>query len=659
MNSLFSCQIASAGFFAVIFFADTVKKHLPNRRTIFFQLFLCFMMLSSVFATAADLAGEYGEPGFILDMIQGIFLFLQMITCLMLHCYILSVDYQLHFRLSIDSVASLRAVGGCLYLVVASVLLLSSPWTHLCFYGDGGGGIVRTPVFWGLNLILLGMFVYDIGVVWLRCLKYSRRKRMMCLFLIIDFFAMLVAELFQMPGISFFKVATLFFAYMFYLSLQSPDFFVDNATGTFNRNGFFEIFQERLAYGKETSCLIIRVRNYQAMNQIYGGEVLRKVQRRIANALVGECGEKGVFHIGSSTFAIISKSREGTLALYDKLKEVLPQNWVLKNQVVNQEYSFYEITYPLDGEDFEELVQRIHYARSDHESTHKSGELVRLRSDEMEKSDEKREVASLVEEAIMDDSIELHFQPIFSFAKGRITSLEVLARLKDRNRKYINPEFFIHVAEENHTIIQLGEQIFRKACIFASYNHIFDYGIEDININLSPAQCRYEHLTEDFVRIADQYGIPMEKMHLEITESEFTDKDAVSRTLARLKETGAKVALDDFGTGNSTLSNILELPVDFVKIDKSLVWSFAEGKNQFLNELMPMIKAEGKKIIAEGIESADHIDIIKKLQGDYLQGYYYSRPLPEKEFLRFLLKFNKKVKEGEEKVVMDQKKAFG
>lgn len=482
---------------------------------------------------------------------------------------------------------------------------------------------------------------------------------MMCLFLIIDFFAMLVAELFQMPGISFFKVATLFFAYMFYLSLQSPDFFVDNATGTFNRNGFFEIFQERLAYGKETSCLIIRVRNYQAMNQIYGGEVLRKVQRRIANALVGECGEKGVFHIGSSTFAIISKSREGTLALYDKLKEVLPQNWVLKNQVVNQEYSFYEITYPLDGEDFEELVQRIHYARSDHESTHKSGELVRLRSDEMEKSDEKREVASLVEEAIMDDSIELHFQPIFSFAKGRITSLEVLARLKDRNRKYINPEFFIHVAEENHTIIQLGEQIFRKACIFASYNHIFDYGIEDININLSPAQCRYEHLTEDFVRIADQYGIPMEKMHLEITESEFTDKDAVSRTLARLKETGAKVALDDFGTGNSTLSNILELPVDFVKIDKSLVWSFAEGKNQFLNELMPMIKAEGKKIIAEGIESADHIDIIKKLQGDYLQGYYYSRPLPEKEFLRFLLKFNKKVKEGEEKVVMDQKKAFG
>ena len=79
---------------------------------------------------------------------------------------------------------------------------------------------------------------------------------------------------------------------------------------------------------------------------------------------------------------------------------------------------------------------------------------------------------------------------------------------------------------------------------------------------------------------------------------------------------------------------------NYVKIDKSLVWSFADGKNQFLNDLMPMIKAEGKKIIAEGIETEDHIEIIKRLQGDYLQGYFYSKPLPEAEFVRFLQKFN-------------------
>ena len=83
-----------------------------------------------------------------------------------------------------------------------------------------------------------------------------------------------------------------------------------------------------------------------------------------------------------------------------------------------------------------------------------------------------------------------------------ITSVEVLARLKDREKNYINPEYFIHIAEENHSIIALGEQIFRKACIFASQYHIFDYGIEEMNINLSPVQCRYDNLIERFVEIA-------------------------------------------------------------------------------------------------------------------------------------------------------------
>ena len=601
MIDLFSFQVASAGFFAIIFFANMVKKQLPTRRTVFFQLFLVLMLLSSVFAIVADLSLDYGESVLLIEIIQGLFIFFQIMCCLMMHCYILSVAYRLNFRLSVHSASGWRAVAFCFYTVIMMVMVLSSPWTHWCFYVRGNGSVVCTSAFLGMVGILAVMLLYDMGVVYFWCRRYSWKRRLMCGALIGSLLLLAMAQIFQLPGLGFFKVVVLFFVYMFYLSQQSPDFFVDNATGAYNRNGFFEIFQERVAYGRETACLIMRVRNYRSMNQIYGEEVLRTVQRRIAKILAEQCREGDIYHIGSSTFAIFARSRADVRVLYEKLHELIPETWTLNNQVVSQEYSFYEISYPQDGDDFEELVQRIHYARSDHESTHKAGQLVHLRSDVMEQSDEKREVASLVEEAIMDDSIELHFQPIFSFEKGKITSLEVLARLKDRNRKYINPEFFIHVAEENHTIIQLGEQIFRKACIFASYNHIFDYGIEDININLSPAQCRYEHLTEDLVGIADRYGIPMEKMHLEITESEFKDKDAVSRTLSRLKETGAKVALDDFGTGNSTLSNILELPVDFVKIDKSLVWSFAEGKNQFLNDLMPMIKAEGKKIIAEGI----------------------------------------------------------
>ena len=78
------------------------------------------------------------------------------------------------------------------------------------------------------------------------------------------------------------------------------------------------------------------------------------------------------------------------------------------------------------------------------------------------------------------------------------------------------------------------------------------------------------------------------------------------------------------------------MPIDFVKIDKSLLWSYASGDNEFLNELMPMIRGEGKKIIAEGIETEEHIEILRRMGGDFLQGYYYSKPLNEENFIRFL-----------------------
>lgn len=627
-------EIASAGFFVILFFSDLVKKRLPTRRNCIFQFMMCFMMLAALFNIEADASVEYGESLMISIILQALAIFSEFMTLSFLHYYIMALSNRLTIRrnpVSIISPICVAVIGGC---------ILSTPWTGLCFYFEVDETFHWQVLYYIFVTIILVTLVHDCIQLAIFCKEYSMKKRLLCIGLVVAYILRTILMVYHVPELQLLKVLNVFFMYAFYLSLQSPDFFVDNATGEFNRNGFFEVLQERWAYGEHTTCFLIRVRNYRAMNQIYGGENLRAVQRKIGDILSAKVDNRAIYHIGSSTFAVLLESKAQAKELYDAVKEDICEVWSIGRHIINQEYSYYYSSYPEDGESLNDMIQRIHYARSDHESHHQPGELIHLKDESVAHAEEKKEVAHLVEEAIMDNSIELHFQPIFSFEKKKITSLEVLARLKDRDKKYINPEFFIHVAEENHTIIPLGEQIFRKACIFASQNNIFDYGIEDININLSPAQCRYEGLTDRLVAIASEYGIPMQKMHLEITESEFTDKEAVERTLYRLKETGAKVALDDFGTGYSTLSNILELPVDYVKIDKSLVWSFADGKNQFLNDLMPMIKAEGKKIIAEGIETEDHIEIIKRLQGDYLQGYFYSKPLPEAEFVRFLQKFN-------------------
>lgn len=626
-------EIAATGFFVLLFLVELIKRHLPSKRAITFQVLLCVMMLAAFLKVNNSIILYYGGGKHDNVYIYAVTLLFEVLCFYSYYIYIQAFTCRL-WRTKLHCAIDITVFA------ITAIVILSSIWTGLCFDANESGKFQLEPFFNIIVGVIVIAMLYSIWTIWQTRKEYTFQRLLLCILLTAGFMVSAIYEILKPESVGVFGVYIVFFMYGFCFSLQSPDFYVDNATKALNRNGFIEVFRERIAYKEKTSCLIIRVRNFNTLNQIYGAGLLCKVQIQIKDILEKNAQKGVVYHIGASTFAVIFRSKKEVLQMYEKLYEEIPTAWEIEDEVVNHEYSFYHVSYPENGEDAEELIQRIHYARSDHESRHKAGTLVELRHDTVAESELKKKVAHLIEEAIMDNSIELNFHPIFSIEKNRITSLEVLSRLKDENKQYINPEFFIRVAEENHTIIPLGEQIFRKACQFASRNKIFEMGIEDININLSPAQCRFEGLTESFISIAKEYNIPMEKIHLEITESEFKDQEAVERTLKRMKKSGAMVAMDDFGTGSSMLSNILELPVDFVKIDKSLVWSFAEGKNQFLNDLMPLIRAEGKKIIAEGIETEEHATIIKNLQGDFLQGYYFTRPLPEEQFIMYLKKIN-------------------
>lgn len=632
-------ELAVGAFFALFFISDLVKRMLPTRRTKAFRTLIAMLMAASFMIAIQEYVKQSHQPQIMCAFVTAVALYLQLGCCICFHCYVLAIIHKLYSK----------ATGSWHEKVIFGVttaVILSTPWTGW-FFGMSQNGTMQVKPLFVIAALWTGVYlIHDIYLIWAKCEQYSFRRKALCTLLAVAFLLGIGVQVLGYPIIETISMILLFTIFAFYLSLQSPDFYIDNAVGVFNRTGFFSVLREKIDYELNTTCFLVRVRNFNSMIQIYGEEVLQEVQCRIRDVLEEDCPESSIYHIGASTFAVLLKKKVDVKALHQKIEKKILKEWEVNGEFVRHDYSYYYVNYPQDCEKYDELIQRIHYARSDHEGHHRAGELVQLRHDTVQEAEKRKKVAHLVEEAIMDNSIEIHFQPIYSFEKDRITSLEVLSRLKDENKKYINPEYFIHVAEENHTIIKLGEQIFRKACIFASQNRLFERGIEDININLSPAQCRYEELTDSLVEIAAQYNIPMWRMHLEITESEFTDADAVGRTLKNLKKTGAKVALDDFGTGFSTLSNILELPVDYVKIDKSLVWSFAEGKNQFLNDLMPMIKAEGKKIIAEGIETQEHIDIIKHLGGDFLQGYYFSKPLPGTQFMRFLHDFELERAEG-------------
>lgn len=527
-------------------------------------------------------------------------------------------------------------------IIIAILFVWTNPFTDLYFYVDETGtfraGMARNI----MNVLYLFIIFLTLYVAWDKGKK--KNPGLLRLILIVDILitiSEILGNILKMNMEVTMVVANLC-AYLVYFSLRSPDYYVDIRTGRFNLNGFIEVLREKYDYDESVSCFIIRVKNYHAICRIYDEESLQEVQKQIAEIVKFKSGDKDIYHIGAATFAVLVDGTEEVKELYEKLVKVMPYQWNLKREAVSHEYSYYYVTFPEDSDDIEDIIQRIHYARSDHKGHHKPNELIHLRTEALADATRFKEVAHRIEEAILDNSLELNFQPIYSFAENRITSLEVLSRLKDDKHKYINPEYFIHVAEINHTIIQLSRQMFEKTCRFAANNNIFDRGINDMNINISPIQCQDEHLVDELKRIAAKYRIPLKRFHFEITESKLTDANAVFDTLTKLRKCGAKVALDDFGTGYSNIASIMLMPIDFVKIDKSLLWSYASGDNEFLNELMPMIRSEGKKIIAEGIETEGHIEILRKMGGDFLQGYYYSKPLNEKDFIGFIDAQNEK-----------------
>ena len=193
-------------------------------------------------------------------------------------------------------------------------------------------------------------------------------------------------------------------------------------------------------------------------------------------------------------------------------------------------------------------------------------------------------------------------------------------------------------------IIDIGKIVFEKVCAFLSQHTPKELGIDYIEVNLSVVQCTEEKLAEDLLAIMQKYGVPAEWINLEITESASIEiKQQILKTMHVLSKAGLHFSLDDFGTGQSNLNYIVDMPVDIVKFDRSMTQSyFQSGRAKYvLDASVQMIHGMGLDIVSEGIETEEQYEIIKNMGIHFVQGYYFSKPLPEEVFLHFLQANNK------------------
>ena len=252
---------------------------------------------------------------------------------------------------------------------------------------------------------------------------------------------------------------------------------------------------------------------------------------------------------------------------------------------------------------------------------------------------DKEAVKEMLIEAIDNDRIVPYFQPIYSVAEKRIVSAEALARIIDKDGNVIAPGVFIPVAEECGLINEIGEIIFEKTCRFIKERSLPELGIKYVEVNLSVLQCDKTTLCKDYIDIMNKYDIDPSCINLEITEtgSILTRKILLSN-MDKLRDHGVSFSLDDFGNGESNLNYIIDMPVDIVKLDMNMTRAyFSSSKAQMVVEAtLSMVHGMGLKMVAEGIENEYMLETFEKLGVDYIKGYYFSKPLSENDFIRYI-----------------------
>ncbi|MBO4396555.1 MAG: EAL domain-containing protein [Eubacterium sp.] len=245
--------------------------------------------------------------------------------------------------------------------------------------------------------------------------------------------------------------------------------------------------------------------------------------------------------------------------------------------------------------------------------------------------------------AMRQDRVVVFYQPIWSIEKKKFVSAEALVRIRREDGSIIPPGMFIPVAEETGHILELGRIVFEKVCRFISVQEPKKLGIDYIEVNLSVKQCEQRELSAVYRGIIQKYKVNPAYINLEITESSSIEiRQNVIDNMHDLIRFVIDFSLDDFGNGQSNLDYIIDMPVAIVKFDRKMTQAYfsSEKARLVMRTIVKMIHEMHLKIVAEGVEHKHELEELERIGVEYIQGFFFSKPLPEPEFLSFVHKYN-------------------
>lgn len=610
------------------------------------KIFL-YIVLAGFISSVADTIGCYVNTyiyhnGYVIwDFFNYIFLG---VHNLMPYLFVLYIIYLMGIN---HRMSRMTALLLNIPIVLSVLVLLLNPVLHWVYYYDADNMYTHDDM---IYLLYFNAFLYLMIAIILTIKFRNALSKMKCyallLFIIVSTLPIAVQMFLPTLLIELFFQAIGLLGIL--ISIENEDEIINSITQIYNRYALLNDVTTAINTHTKTVIMTVKLPNTSYYNTTFGIQYMNEMLQKIALWLESEAYNANCYDCENGHFALMSYA--GSKDEFKELAAVIMERFSLEWSNHNLQMIFpvqlCMIQIPEDINTIEQLMLMID---APFENSGNKCELVELNVF----GDYHREILieKLITEAIEQRKFQVWYQPIWNRENNHIHSAEALIRLIDDELGFIPPDEFIPIAEKNGSIVEIGEFVFDEVCRFYKEQNLKKIGIDYIEVNLSVVQCMNKKLIETFDHILSKYDLDASCINLEITESAAASNQmALKDSVIGLNSRGFDFSLDDYGTGYSNFSYMFGMPFSIIKLDKSILWSAINPKNDeedknammFLESTMHMMQQMNYKIIVEGVETEKQKALLERLHCDYFQGFYFSKPVPANDFMDYIKNFNTK-----------------
>ncbi|VFC84874.1 signaling protein [Clostridioides difficile] len=414
----------------------------------------------------------------------------------------------------------------------------------------------------------------------------------------------------------------------------------DKVTYIGNQNKFYRECSKYLLDKPSLNYIIVYfdINNFKMINDTFGYEFGDNLLITIAKALKEELTEGEVYaRLSSDYFAIFCDYKNGRNKIIRKLDNI--RSNIESNLSIVFEISLcVGIYFVEEGEvDIQKAVNKANMARS--VAKGKNINYAIYNEDVRNKLSEESMILDDIKIALVKNQFEVYYQPKFSLVTGEMIGSEALIRWNHPEHGFISPAVFIPIAEKSKLILKIGRFVFERVCNDLSEWKKQGKKIVPVSVNLSRVELYQPDIVKFINKTIQMYNLSSDFIEIEITETvAINELNILKNVLNELRKHGFSISMDDFGTGYSSISCLRDMPIDILKLDKSFLGGIEhdERSRNIAKSIVSLAKSLDLVVIIEGVESKEQAELMKQFGCDLVQGFYFARPMPAKNFLDLL-----------------------